>query len=121
MNTVNTLGQGILSTDRKSLEDYISGGRTDISNLNLTSNFDPSTYAGTAAQKAQGYLGDFGGALRNAVGQTKFADLSELINAGGAVQGAQNPTANNPLPGAGAVPPPDDANTKRGLGSTGAF
>ena len=122
MNTVNTLGQGILSTDRKSLDDYISGGRTDISNLNLTGNFDPSTYAGTAAQKAQGYLGDFGGALRNAVGQTKFADLSDLINAGGAVQGAQNPTANNPIAGAGAAPiPADDPNKQRGLGSTGAF
>lgn len=123
MNTVNTLGQGILSTDRKSLDDYISGGRSDINNLSLTSNFDPSTYAGTAASKAQGYLSDFGGALQNAVGQTKFADLSDLINAGGAVQGQTNPNAANPLGGGAAATTAEDdlANQKRGLGSTGAF
>jgi len=126
MNTVNTLGSGILSTDRKSLDDYISGARSDVNNLNLTSTFDPSTYAGAAASKAQGYLGDFGGALRNAVGQTKFADLSDLINAGGAVQGATNPNAANPAGGVQGTSPaftPEDtlAQQKRGLGNVGAF
>jgi hypothetical protein len=79
---------GILTTDHKSLDGfYISGGRTDISNPEPHCNFDQARMQ-ALLQKAQGCLGDFGGALRNAVGQTKFADLSELINAGGAVQGA---------------------------------
>jgi hypothetical protein len=125
-STVQNLGQGILATDRKSLDDYISGARSDVNNLTLGSTFDPSTYGSTAASKAAGFTSDFGGALRNAVGQTKFADLSELINAGGAVQGAQNPNAANPLGGTAGTSPayvaPDTLDAqKRGLGNTGAF
>ena len=121
-STVQNLGMDILGKDRSQLNDYISGARSDVNNLNLSTQFDPSTYQGGAASKAQGFLSDFGGALRSAVGDTKYASLSDLINAGGAVQGAQNPNAANPLATAGGVvPPPDDSNTKRGLGSTGAF
>jgi hypothetical protein len=108
------------------LDDYISGARSDVNNLTLSSTFDPSTYGSTAANKAAGFTSDFGGALRNAVGQTKFADLSELINAGGAVQGAQNPNAANPLGGTAGTSPayvaPDILEQqKRGLGNTGSF
>ena len=131
-NQVNTLGQGILSTDRKSLDDYISGARTSANSLSLGSTFDPSTYAGTATGKVQDFQKQFGGALQNAVGGTKFADITELINAGGAVQGAQNPNAANPTgkpttaTGGGALSDmyvdPDVESTKgRGLGNTGSF
>jgi hypothetical protein len=126
MSTVNTLGQGILATDRSGLDDYISGARTAASNVGLSDTFDPSTYAGTAAGKAQTDIAGFGGALRNAVGDTKFADIQDLINAGGAVQGSNNPTAANPQGTASATSPayvaPDDlAAQKRGLGNVGAF
>jgi hypothetical protein len=78
------------------------------------------------------YTSSFGGALRDAVGDTKFADISDLINAGGAVQGSQNPNAINPTgkpttaDGGGALSPAyvsDDELAKRGrgLGNTGAF
>lgn len=130
---VNTLGQGILASDRSDLDSYISGARTDANNLNLGTTFDPSTYAGTAAGKVQTDLGNFGGALTNAVGDTQFANISDLINAGGAVQGSQNPSATNPVGGgpltatgggplSTAYTPPDVlAQQKRGLGNTGAF
>jgi hypothetical protein len=130
-STVQNLGQGILSADQSGLNDYISGARTDASNLTLGANFDPDAYARTAQSKTSGYLGNLGGALQNAVGDTQFANISDLINAGGAVQGAQNPSASNPVggpvtAGGGSLSPaytPDDilATQKRGLGSTGAF
>jgi hypothetical protein len=123
-STVQNLGKNILSTDRKSLDDYISGVRSDVNNLSLGTAFDPNTYGTAAAGKVKGYLGDFGGALRSAVGDIQYANLSDLINAGGAVQGAQNPTAANPAGQvAGSVAPTDDelASQKRGLGNVGAF
>ena len=120
-DTVSSLGQGILATDRSGIDDLISGARSTASNLGLNDAFDPNSYTGQASSKAAGYLGNLGGALRNAVGGTKFADLTELINAGGSVQGANNPTAQNPA-GIGAVIDPNDPlNKTRGLGSTGAF
>lgn len=129
-STVQNLGQGILSADRSGLNDYISGARSDVNNMTLAAPFDPSSYAGTAAGKVQNYQSNFGGALRNAIGGTKFADISELINAGGAVQGATNPNAANPTggtPGQGGQVSPsfvaedELANQRRGLGNTGAF
>jgi hypothetical protein len=126
LSSVTNLGQGILSTDRSALDDYIRGARSDINSATLGANIDPSSYFGGAQSKAQGFTSDFSGALRNAVGGTKFADIQDLINAGGAVQGANNPTAANPAGGPGGTAPafqPDDvlANQKRGLGNQGAF
>lgn len=123
-NTVQNLGQGILATDRSGLNDYISGARSDVNNLNLGTNFDPSSYAGVASGKVQDYQKNFGGALRNAVGGTQFTNINDLINAGGAAQGATNPNAANPLGGGGAsglLPDDQQSQQKRGLGSTGAF
>lgn len=130
---VNTLGQNILATDRSGLNNYISGARTDANNLALGTNFDPSSYAKTAGGMASTDLSNFGGALTSAVGDTKFANISDLINAGGAVQGAQNPSAAapggpGPTTAAGGAPlspayaPPDVlAQQNRGLGNQGAF
>lgn len=127
--TVQNLGSNILSADRSALNDIVSGAKSEASNLGLASAFDPSAYAGRAQQRAQQDISGFGGALRSAVGETKFADINDLINAGGAVQGSQNPNAANPTGGAlgpqnlspGFVPDEELARRKRGLGSTGAF
>ena len=119
--TVQNLGQTILGTDRSGINDIISGARGDVANLGLADTFDPSTYTGKANTLATGDLANFGGALRNAVGDTKFADIQSLINAGGAVQGENNPTVANPTGLAGGAPDDPLATTKRGLGTVGAF
>jgi hypothetical protein len=126
--TINNLGQGIISADRSGLNDYITGARGDVNSLGLASSFDPSTYAGEAGRRAQTDIANFGGALRNAVGGTKFADINELINAGGAAQGDINPNAANPMGPAiaGSTSPSvvaqdELAKRTRGLGSTGSF
>ena len=124
--TVQNLGQGILDTDRKDINDIISGARTSANSLSLADTFDPSVFAGQATSRAQSDLANFGGALRSAVGDTKFADLTDLLNAGGAVQGATNPNATNPAGGVVGtspffVPPDEEAKKGRGLGNTGAF
>jgi hypothetical protein len=118
--TIGDLGSGIISKDRGAIDDYISKARTDANALSLSSNFDPNVYAGGAKNLADTDISNFGGALRSALGGTTFATLGDLINAGGAVQGANNPSAANPT--GGATPLLDqDPNKKRGLGSTGAF
>jgi hypothetical protein len=125
--TIGNLGRGILETDRGNLNDYISGARTTANSMNLADAFDPNTYRGGAESRVASDTANFGGALRNAIGGTKFADISELINAGGAAQGSLNPNASNPvgptLPGGSPSSAAQDelAKSKRGLGSTGAF
>jgi hypothetical protein len=127
---LNTLGANILTNDRTGLNDYISGARDDVSKLSLADSFDPNTYSSAAKGKVDTYTSGFGGALRDAVGDTKFADISDLMNAGGAVQGSQNPNATNPTgtpttaTGGGPLSPAfvsDDELSKRGrgLGNTG--
>jgi hypothetical protein len=126
--TLGTLGSNILAADRTGINDYISGARSAVNNLGLADQFDPNVYSTGAQGKVASATGDFGGALRNAVGETKFADISELLNAGGAVQGARN-AGDGVLGGAGignatspsAVSEEELAKSKRGLGSTGAF
>jgi hypothetical protein len=125
-STVQNLGSGILSGDRSALDDYISGARTNVNNMTLGSTFDPDAYKTGASNLVNTDLSNFGGALRNAVGGSKFADITDLISAGGAVQGANNPTAANPTGGTPGTSPaftPDDQleQQKRGLGNQGAF
>jgi hypothetical protein len=126
-STVQNLGQGILASDRKNLDDYISGARTDVNNMSLGSNIDPTTYGATAQGKVDTDKTSFGGALQNAVGETKFADITDLLNTGGAVQGGTNPSAANPNgTSTGNLSPSfvsEDELSKRGrgLGNTGAF
>jgi hypothetical protein len=125
-STVGNLGRGILSSDRSALDDFISGARSDVNNLTLGGAFDPSTYTTRASGMVNTDLSDFGGALRNAVGGSKFADITDLISAGGAAQGANNPTAANPAGAVGGtssafVAPDEEEQRKRGLGNQGAF
>jgi len=124
-STLQSLGSNIIASNRQGINDIISGARTAANNLTLGGTFDPSAYSAQAAGLAAKDQAGFEGALRNAVGGSKFADLTDLMNAGGAVQGATNPVTGagaNPLAPQGAGPQDDaEAQKKRGLGSTGAF
>ena len=132
LTTVNNLGAGIVGTDRSGLNDYISGARSDANALTLAGTFDPNSYKTQADTMVGTDTSNFGGALRNAIGDTKFASIQDLINAGGVGQGGQNPTAANPggtpttADGGGPLSPnyisdEELAKQQRGLGNTGAF
>jgi hypothetical protein len=127
---IGTLGSTILGANRSSLNDYIKGARSDVNNLSLANEFDPNVYTAGAQSKIGAATRDFGGQLRNAVGETKFADISELLNAGGAMQGPRNAgegVAGGAAAGGGSALSPSAisedelAKNKRGLGNTGAF
>lgn len=128
-STLSSLGTGIINTDRSGLNDYISGAKNDAANVSLkgADTFDPNSYVGEAQTRTKNYIDNLPGDLTNAVGTTKFSDLTSLLNAGGSVQGAYDPTATNPGGAGGGTPSPSYiadqvlANTKRGLGSAGAF
>lgn len=128
-STLSSLGTGIINTDRSGLNDYITGAKNDAANISLKNadSFDPNSYVGEAQTRTKNYIDNLPGDLTNAVGSTKFSDLTSLLNAGGSVQGAYDPTATNPGGGGGGTPSPSYiadqvlANTKRGLGSAGAF
>jgi len=125
------LGTNILNSDRGGVNSYISGAKNDAANVNALTfdSFDPTVYAKGADSMVGNYHDNFAGDLTNAVGATSFSDLSSLLNAGGAVQGATDPTATNPNGGAAGEAGVSDAyiaqqalaHQKRGLGSTGSF
>jgi len=120
-SSVRTLGQGILNTDRANINTDIGSARTDVNNLGFGDTFDPSPYQSRIQSRATSDLSGLGGAIRGAVGDTKYADLTDLLNVGGSVQGATQPSATN-LNGVGGTAPVDPlANAKRGLGNVGAF
>jgi hypothetical protein len=129
---LQTLGQNILTGNQASLGNIADTARSTASGLNLGQTFDPSQYAAQGSQMAAQDIQGFGGALQNAAGNVQFADIQDLLNAGGSVQGANNPTAANPAMGTGAIGAPGSPtagqalqgtqdDTKRGLGTTGAF
>lgn len=126
-STVSGLGRNILNSERSSLNDYITSARGDANRItaNTQGMFNPDTYSSGADNLASGYRTNFGGDLTSAVGATSFADLPGLLNAGGLVQGAVDPTATNPNSGGGVsdsyIAQQALANQKRGLGTTGAF
>jgi hypothetical protein len=130
-STVNGLGNRILAADRTGVDNYITGAKGDAARVDPITydSFDPSKYDTGASNLVNGYKGSFAGDLTNAIGATSFSDLGSLLNAGGAVQGATDPTATNPTvggPGGGGIS--DNyiaqqalAKQPRGLGSSGAF
>lgn len=126
-STLSSLGSNVINTDRSGLNDYIGGAKNDAANVSLknSDSFDPNTYTTGAQSKTKTYLDNMQGDIQNQVGNTKFSDLTTLLNAGGSVQGAYDPTATNPA--GGGTPSPSYiadqvlGNTKRGLGSAGAF
>jgi len=120
--TVSDLGRNILNEDRGYINDIIGQGRTAISSLKPNQTFDPLTYDTQARSRATAEQGSFGGELRSKVGNSKFVDLSELLNAGGAAQGATGGAASNTgAGGLGLTPAEEEAKKNRGLGNTGAF
>jgi len=129
-STVNNLGRNILANNRTGVNNYITSAKNDAGNVNVNSfdTFDPNTYSAGAEDLVKGYKDNFSGDLTNAIGQTSFSDLSSLINAGGASQGAFDPTAANPNGGSGGAGVSDSfiaqqalAKERRGIGSQGAF
>lgn len=130
---LRTLGSNIINQQRGDIENLASGARSDIANMTLGQNIDPSSYFSRGSQMAASDISGFPGALQSAAGNVTFADIQDLLNAGGAVQGANNPTAANPMIGGStgaigaggtAMTPEEEqaqAQAKRGLGSTGAF
>jgi hypothetical protein len=124
-STLSSLGSNIISQNRQGINDIIGNARGAANNLTLGGTFDPSAYSAEAGGLAAKDQSGFEGALRNAVGGTKFADLTDLLNSGGAVQGATNPVTGagaNPLAPAGGGPDQTaEDQKKRGLGTVGAF
>jgi len=120
--TVRDLGRNILNEDRGYINDIIGQGRSAISSLKPNQAFDPLTYDTQARSRATSEQGSFGGELRSKLGNSKFVDLGELLNAGGAAQGAiAAPTATTPATTSGLTPAEEEARKNRGLGNTGAF
>lgn len=125
-STVQGLGNTILATDRGDIDAITGKARTAANALGASDTFDPTAFSSQATSKATSDLSNFGGALRSAVGDTKFTSLQDLLNAGGSVQGALSPTPGNPLQGTpgqqgGTIPVDPLADQKRGLGNQGAF
>jgi hypothetical protein len=125
LDTLNQKKSAARSTVQNLGNTIVGNARSAASGLGLSDTFDPNTFTTQAQQKAASDIGNFGGALRSAVGDTKFASLQDLLNAGGSVQGAGNPTATNPnaAPGTlgGTILEDPLAQQKRGLGNQGAF
>lgn len=120
---VQNLGQNILNKDRLDISGVVDKARSTASGLGLNDTFDPNTFTTQAQGLANTDLANFGGALRDAVGDAKFATFDELLNAGGIAQGPLNQITPNAPGGVGTGQATDDelAQRKRGLGNTGAF
>jgi hypothetical protein len=134
-SSVSKLAQGVLASDRGDIDSYLGTGRTAAGSAPLGTSFDIAPYTTGADTRVSRDISNFGGDVSNAVGATKYSDLTSLLNAGGSVQGANDPTAANPLgaagPGGAAIGGGDLspsfiaqqalAKTPRGLGTQGPF
>jgi hypothetical protein len=133
-STLNSLASGVIDQDRSTLNDYISGARTGVGNTSLSGlgSFDPTQYTDPASTMVSTDLSSLGGDIRNKLGSTQFATLTDLLNAGGAQQGATNPAAIQTAGqtagqsgGAGASPTAaaltQQEQQRRGLSGTGTF
>lgn len=117
---IRSLATSELNKDRGLLNEYLGGGRTAAGNAPLGTSFSVDPYVSGAQGIAQRERGAFSGDVLSAVGDTKYADLSELMNAGGAYQGAIQP----PVGGQPAADPAmiaDINRRRRGVGTQGAF
>lgn len=123
---VSTLANNILGADRGTLDTYIGGGRTAAGSAPLGTDFSVDPYVTGANDIIGREANSFGGELSNAVGSAKYADIADLLNAGGTYQGAHDPNAGvaGGSAGAGGIAPgaiASDINKKRGLVNQGAF
>lgn len=135
-STLNRLAGNVIASDRGDINNYLSSAYTSAGNLSLPSLglFDPYQYYNEAEDRTQRYRDNLGGDVLNALGDTKLFDVQRLLNAGGMMQGATDPTATNPTgaigvggaPIGGTVDPNYIAsqvlaNRRRGLGTQGQF
>lgn len=126
--TVTGLADNVVKGDQGDLNTYLDTGRTLAGHVPLGTDFSNDPYRAGAADIISKDTGKLSGDVQNAVGATKFSDLTTLLNAGGAAQGSADPTAGNPngLPGGGSLSPEALASQvlakqPRGLGTQGQF
>lgn len=125
-STIDTTANNTLSSMRGSIDDLVTGYKNNIGSLKLPQleTFDPTSLYSAAENKTEQLRGGFGNKVRESIGNTKFVDLTELLNAGGAAQGAHDPTVSgNPIGGGGGFSElaQQIMNNRRSLGSKGAF
>src|SRR5215469_5318973 len=119
-STLTNLGNTIVGSDRSAIDALTGSARSDISGAALGQSPNQAQYGTQIGDLVNQDVSGFSGALQNAAGNTQFADIQDLLNAGGSVQGATSPSAANPGTAGGGVIPDPTANARRGLGSTGA-
>jgi hypothetical protein len=111
------LGAGVLEEGRNTLRNTASGGRQAAQNYELGSTFNPLAYNDTINNDFTGFRNALAGRIRGKVGTAPLFDTSQLLNIGGAAQGAVNNRSIGDLISTGAKEDDDE----RGLGTTGAF
>jgi len=125
---IDNAGRSVLGSGQKSLRELLGSFSSDVNSMSLPQleNVDFTDEQMRFNNEASRLAGGFGSQVQSAIGDTKFADLNTLLNAGGAVQGA----INSPVrPGGGGGSAIEDllaqqissTNKARGLGNTGVF
>lgn len=131
-STVRGLADSTITKDRASINDLITGAKNTAGGLTASQfdTFNPASFRSQADETINRELGSLGGDIRNAVGQTKFVDLNELLGQAGQAQGPQQTPAPGGFGGGGGGDfDPTQALAEqarrsaanRGLGSQGAF
>ncbi len=124
---ISSIAQGIIDANRSNVNDYITGAKNDVANASIynVDSLDPNSYFATAADRVNSLRGRLAGDVRSAVGDTTYSDLLTLLNAGGVVQGATNPTVAGGALGnnlaSGYVADQILNKKPRGIGNYGAF
>jgi len=109
------IGGGILDEGRSAIANIANQARSGAAAYNFGEQFDPFSFSTKINDKFADFSGSLGDALRSRVTGDLF-DTSNLLNLGGAAQGAQNIK----LPFA-AQPQQSTTEKDRGLGTTGVF
>lgn len=128
-SAVNRLGENVIYSDRGDIDSYLNSVYGNASSIPLqsASSFDPNEYYNEAENRTERARNNLYGDVLNAVGPTRFSDITRLLNAGGVAQGAYDPTSTNPNPAIGGFGSIDLLaqdilrNRSRGLGSQGQF
>jgi hypothetical protein len=110
------LGGGILEEGRSSIANIANKARSGASAYNFGEQFDPFSFSTRINDRVADFTGSLGDALRARAGSDLF-DTSNLLNIGGAAQGAQN----FKLPTTDAQSSTNPTDKDRGLGTTGVF
>lgn len=115
-STLDSIGSGVLATDRAGLKSVRDNALTAGSGWQLgDTDFSLDPYTGQRDTKLKGYTDNLEGDITNALGSTPLFNVNSILMSGSAAQGPRNLTTAG-LPGQ----PVRKNNTDRGLGSTGA-